>query len=118
MVSGLDCPCKLTSPRVISEDVRCTGKNPKNLDTQKSYCKKYYLISSHLVMDPQAADRMVNNVDIVCSDLSVQKLRNITVFVSFSFQFEWKFLHANSLDHDQTAQNAASDQDLNCFPKP
>ena len=81
-------------------------------------------------MDPQDADRMVNNVDparsdcsliriyTVCPDLSVRKNRNITVFVSFSFQFEWKFLHANSVDHDKTAQNAASDQGLNCFPKP
>ena len=50
----------------------------------------------------------------VCPDLSVRKLRNITVFVSFL----WKFLHENTVDSDQTAQNAASDQDLNCFPKP
>ena len=79
-------------------------------------------------MDPQDADRMVNSVDpdqtaplwiyIVCPDLSVRKIRNIMVFVSFSFQFEWKLLHANSVDPDQTAQNAASDQGLYCFPKP
>ena len=110
-------------------------KNPKTLDTQKSYCKNS-IILIHLVMDPQDADRMVNNVDpdqvglqsdpdcsliwvyTVCPALSVRNLRNITVFVSFSFQFEWKFLHANSVDHDQTAQNAASDRGLNCFPKP
>ena len=105
-------------------------KNPKKLAIQKSYSKTS-IILIHLVMDPQDADRMVNNVDpgqtavcsliwvyTVCPDLSVRKLRIITVFVSFSFQFEWKFLHANSIDHDQTAQNAASDQGLNCFPKP
>ena len=33
-------------------------------------------------------------------------------------KFEWKFLHANSVDHDQTAQSVASDEGLNCFPKP
>ena len=38
-------------------------KNPKTLDTQKSYCKNN-IILIHLVMDPpQDADRMVNNVD-------------------------------------------------------
>ena len=61
---------------------------------------------------------MYTRVYTVGPDLSVRKLRNITVFVSFSFQFEWKFLHANSVDPDQTAQNAASDQGLYCFPKP
>ena len=65
-------------------------------------------------MDPHDADKMVNNVD----PDQTAPLRNITVFVSFSFQFDWKFVHANSVDPDQTAQNAASDQGLYCFPKP
>ena len=65
-------------------------------------------------MDSQDANRMVNNVDpnqtalqsdlcsliwvyIVCPDLSVRNFRSITAFVSFSFQFELQFLHANSV---------------------
>ena len=38
-------------------------KNPKHLDTQKSNCK-HSIIVMHLVMDPQDADGMVNNVDL------------------------------------------------------
>ena len=74
-------------------------------------------------MDRQDADRMVNNLEsdlgLHClHDLSVWNHRKITVFVSISFQFKWKFLHANSEDPDQMAQNAASNRGVYGFPKP
>ena len=38
-------------------------KNLRNLTLKNVTVKQFHLTSSHLVMDPQDADRMVNNVD-------------------------------------------------------
>ena len=82
----------------ITRYFRGHSKNSKNLDNRKMWCNRPTIWTKWLyqrVMHPKDADRMANSVDAdqttcsyrssliwvysVCSGLSVQKLRNITV---------------------------------------
>ena len=47
-------------------------------------------------------------------DESVSKFYN--VWYTFLFYFQYKFLQANSVDHDQTPCSVASDRGLLCLP--